>query len=461
MGSVTAHRIDGFGGQVVLPEEPDYDATRAIWNAMHDARPALIARPESAQDVAAAIAHARANDLEIAVRAGGHSLPGHSVVGQEGMVIDLRLLNRVDVDPAARRARVGGGALLGDVDRVAQEHGLVVPAGVVSHTGAGGLTLGGGVGRMMRRHGLTIDSLLSAEVVTADGRILRASEEENADLFWGLRGGGGNFGIVTEFEFALHEVGDLMILFTYHPLDQARRVLEQGRAAMADPDAPDDLLWTSFVRKGPDDLPWMLPDLYGAPGVVSLIEWSGELEEGRRRLGQIRSELDPAASSLERVPFLEIQTATDDMFAHGKLSYVKAGMALELSDELIDALLARGEKLGSPLAQVEILAMGGAIARVDPDATAFPHRDARWLINVPDTWEDPAETEAEMAWVRETFAAIEPHLTGGAYVNFMEGDETAAADVAYGRTLDRLREVKRAYDPENVFRRNQNIEPAE
>ena len=246
--SVPGSAIPGYGGALIHPDQPGYDAARAIWNAMHDRRPALIARPRSAPDVAAAIGFARAERLPIAVRGGGHSMPGHSTC-DGGIVIDLRELSRITVDPVTRRATVGGGALLGDVDRATQRHGLVVPAGVVSHTGAGGLTLGGGVGRLMRRFGLTVDSLLSAEVVTADGRILRASADQHADLFWALRGGGGNFGVVTEFEFALHELSELVILATFHPLDQARRVIGHGRREMADPAARDELLWTSFLRR--------------------------------------------------------------------------------------------------------------------------------------------------------------------------------------------------------------------
>jgi FAD/FMN-containing dehydrogenase len=240
--------IPGFSGTLIHPHEADYDAARAVWNAMHDRRPALIARPRSAPDVAAAIRYARAEGLLIAVRGGGHSMPGHSVC-DDGIVIDLRALNQVRVDPRAQTAIVGGGALLGEVDRATSEHGLVLPAGVVSHTGAGGLTLGGGVGRLMRRFGLTIDSLLSAEVVTADGEILRASADQHAELFWALRGGGGNFGVVTEFEFALHELSELVILATFHPLEEARQVIERGRREMADPAARDELLWTSFLRR--------------------------------------------------------------------------------------------------------------------------------------------------------------------------------------------------------------------
>jgi FAD/FMN-containing dehydrogenase len=453
--------IPGFAGRVIGPTEEDYHATRAVWNVMHDRSPALIARCTSAADVATAIAYGRAHGLKIAVRGGGHSLPGHSTV-DGGIVIDLRELNRVEVDPDAMRVRVGGGALLGDVDKGAQAHGLVVPAGVVSHTGAGGLTLGGGVGRLMRRFGLTIDSLLSADVVLADGRIVRAAEDEHPDLFWGLRGGGGNFGVVTEFEFRAHRLTMLPILATFSPLGHAAQTLRLGQATMAAASTPDALLWTSFLRRGPAQAPWMAPELVGVPGVMNLIEWSGEdLDEGRALLAGLERELAPAAGELADVPYLAIQQITDELLAPGTLhAYVKAGFTAELTPELIDVLIEQGAKVGSPLSVIEVLAMGGAIARVPAEATAFPHRDARWLVNMPGQWSDAADSAGEVAWVRETFAAVEPHLTGGAYSNFMEDDEVEAAGVAYGATLDRLRQVKRAYDPENVFRLNQNIEPA-
>ena len=451
--------IPGFGGAVIRPGQPGYDAARAIWNAMHDRRPALIARPESARDVAAAIAYARAQGLPIAVRGGGHSMPGHSVC-DHGIVIDLRALNHVRVDPAPRRVRVGGGALLGDVDRATQQHGLVVPAGVVSHTGVGGLTLGGGVGRLMRRFGLTIDSLLSAEVVTADGRILRTSEDQHPDLFWALRGGGGNFGVVTEFEFALHELSELLILATFHPLEAARPVIERARRAMADPGARDELLWTSFLRRA-SEAPWMPPQMVGRHGIMSLVEWSGDPDEGRPLLAAIRDELAPAASDLSVVPFSFMQTVTDDLFASGLRTYIKAGFADDLPDGLTDVLLKRAALLRSPISQVELLALGGAIARVDPGATAFPFRRARWLVNIPATWRDPADDEHEIGWARGTYAAIRPFLADGSYVNFMGDDEDDPAASAYGPTIARLRQVKAVYDPANVFRLNQNITPAQ
>ncbi len=448
----------GFTGTVIRPDEAGYDAARAIWNAMHDRRPALIARPRSAPDVAAAIRYARARGLVIAVRCGGHSMPGHSIC-DDGLVIDLRALSQVHVDPRKRRAKVGGGTLLGEVDRATQEYGLVLPAGVVSHTGAGGLTLGGGVGRLMRRFGLTIDSLRSAQVVTADGAILRASADEHADLFWALRGGGGNFGIVTEFEFALHELRELLILATFHPINEARQVIERGRAEMGDPMARDELLWTSFLRRA-SDVPWMPPELVGAHGIMSLVEWSGDPGEGRPVLAKIREELQPAASDLSVVPFLFMQTITDDLFAHGLRTYIKAGFADDLPDGMIDVLLERAASIQSPISQVELLALGGAIARVDSHATAFPFRQARWLINIPATWRDAAEDEREIAWARATHAAVKPYLSEGTYVNFMGDDEDDTAAGAYGRTIERLRQIKAVYDPDNVFRLNQNIQPA-
>ena len=451
--------IPGFGGTLLRPDENGYDAARAVWNAMHDRRPALIARPRTPQEVADAIAYARAENLLIAVRAGGHSMPGHSTC-DDGLVIDLRVLDRVTVDPVRKRATVGGGALLGDLDRATQQHGLVVPAGVVSHTGVAGLTLGGGVGRLMRRFGLTIDSLLSAEVVTADGKILRASADQYPELFWALRGGGGNFGVVTEFEFALHELSELLILATFHPLDKARKVIERGRREMADPAARDELLWTGFLRRA-NDVPWIPPELVGRHGIMSLVEWSGHPEDGRAKLTQIRDDLAPAASEESVVPFLFMQTVTDDLFAHGLRTYIKAGFAADLPDALIDVLLDRAALLESPISQVELLALGGAISQVSPEATAFPFRNARWLINIPATWRDAADDEREIGWARATYAAIRPHLSEGSYVNFMGDDEDDTAAAAYGRTIERLQQVKAIYDPENTFRLNQNIKPYE
>jgi FAD/FMN-containing dehydrogenase len=456
--TTTAPAIPGFTGQVIAPGHDDYDQLRRVWNTMHDRRPALIARCLTPEDVAAAIAHARRHQLPTAVRGGGHSLPGFSTC-DHGLVIDLRLMNQVRVDPASSRATAQGGALLGDLDRATQEHGLIVPAGVISHTGVAGLTLGGGVGRLMRRFGLTIDSLRAAQVVTADGRILRAAEDEHPDLFWAIRGGGGNFGVVTEFEFTAHELAELTVLRCYHEMADAHRVLSRAQQVMS-ANPPDELLWTSFARKAPP-LDWIPASAQGRPGIMSVIEWSGDPHAGTDLLETLRDELDPLASDLDRVPLPTIQTEGDEVFGPGLLSYVKATFADELSPELIDVIAGQGRRLGSEVSQIEVLSMGGAIRRVPPQATAFPHRNASWLINIPASWRTPAQTEPEITWVRGTFAALQPFCAGGAYVNFMDRDEPAAAGAAYGATEHRLRAVKAVYDPDNVFRLNQNITPAE
>ena len=452
--------IKGFAGELHAPGDPAYDQHRSVWNLMHDRRPALIARCTSAADVAAALAHGRDHGLRIAVRCGGHSLPGHSTV-EDGLVLDLRPLGAIEVDPDARTIRVQGGALLGDVDREGQAHGLVVPVGVVSHTGVGGLTLGGGVGRLMRRFGLTVDSLLEAEVVVPDGRILRVSEQSEPELFWGLRGGGGNFGVVTEFLFRAHALSGLLVLSCMHPLDAAPQLLRAARERMADPATPDELLWTSFLRKPPPGVPFSIPGLEGQPVAMSLIEWSGELEEGRLLLEQIRREIEPPAWSIDEVSYLAMQTFTDAMLAPGTLhAYVKAGFAAELDDEFIAALQERARLVGSDMSVIEVLSMGGAIRRPPPTSTAFPYRDAQWLINIPAQWRDAADTESELAWCRETYAALSPHLSGGAYSNFMNDDEQDPAATAYGDRQERLSRLKAAYDPENLLSLNQNIRPA-
>jgi FAD/FMN-containing dehydrogenase len=453
--TVLTRLIPGFTGEVITSSDPGYDHARRVWNVQHDRRPAIIARCAGPTDVAAAIAFARREDLRIAVRGGGHSLPGFSVC-DDGLVLDLGRMNGVRVDADRKRAFVQGGALLGQVDRATQEHGLVVPAGVISHTGAGGLTLGGGVGRLMRRFGLTIDSLVAATLVTAEGEQVRAAEDENADLFWALRGGGGNFGVVTEFEFALHSLQQLAILASFSRLSDLPEVVAQAQRTIAD--APDELLWTSFVRKAPVR-PWLPEHLVGQPGLMSVIEWSGDIADGRAVLKSIRAELRAEVATVDVVDFLDIQRAGDVEFGPGLRSYVKAAFANELSDELATVLMERGRSLGSPLTQVELLSMGGAIGRVGAADTAFPHRAAGWLLNVPASWTDPAETEREVAWVRETYAAMAPFASGGAYSNFMEADDPGGGDTAYGATLRRLQVVKAQWDPDNVFRLNQNILP--
>jgi FAD/FMN-containing dehydrogenase len=455
----TVSAIDGFKGTLVGPDDPAYDEQRAVWNVLHDRRPALIARCGTPADVTAAIAHARTNGLRLAVRCGGHSLPGHSTV-DGGLVIDLRPMDRIEVDEGALTVRVQGGAALGAVDRAVRARGLVVPVGVVSHTGVGGLTLGGGVGRMMRRFGLTVDSMLEAEVVLADGRVVCASERSEPELFWGLKGGGGNFGVVTKFTFRAHRLGDLVVLGSFHALEQTGEVLAAGERWMRDTSTPKELLWTSFVRKPPSIAPFVPAEMIGRPGLMSLIEWSGDPDRGLELLEQIRAEIDPPGASIDQIPYLAIQTLTDELLAPGTLrAYVKAGFTEDLTDDFVDVLVERGARLGSDLSVIEVLSMGGAINDAPTSSAAFPHRDARWLVNIPAQWREASDDQAEIAWRRETYTALEPHLSGGAYSNFMEGDEGDAASTAYGEMRSRLERIKATFDPENVFSLNQNIRP--
>lgn len=448
--------IPHFDGTVIVSEDARYDDARRIWNGMHDRHPAIIAIPNHPQDVATLVTYARDLGLDIAIRGGGHSIPGFGVV-DGGLVIDLSAISHVDVDPENRIATVGGGALLGDVDRATQPHGLVVPAGVVSHTGAGGLTLGGGIGRLMRRFGLTIDSLLSAEVVLADGSVVRASAEENSDLFWALRGGGGNFGVVTEFTYRLHELSEVLVLSTFHTIGQARRMLEVAQQTMTD-ETTSYLHWTCFVRRGRDE-EWLSPEYEGVPGIATLIEWSGPVDEGRVVLDAIRESIDPAGWELRIHPFTEIQSSEDELLHHGVHAYSKAAFARELSDELVDVVLTTAEGLGSSLSQFELLSAGGAIKDVPSSDSAISWREAGWVMNALAIWEDPDVSEAEVAWARSSYELIVPFAMGGGYVNFADADEEGAEWVAQGDTLERLRGIKSIYDPENVFHVNQNIVP--
>lgn len=461
MSITDTHTIDGFSGALVWPGQPGYDDARQVWNAMHDRRPAVVARCTGPGDVAAAIDHARRAGLPIAVRGGGHSLPGYGV-WDDGVVIDLRPMCGVTVNPVARVGRVGGGALLAEVDAATQEHGLIVPAGVVSHTGVGGLALGGGVGRMMRRFGLTIDSLRSVQIVTADGRILRADEHAHPDLFWAVRGGGGNFGVVTEFEFDLHPVADVLVLAMFHTHDAVPDVLGMGQEVL--PGAPRELSWSSFPRRAYEQ-PWLPAELVGTHGALTFAEWSGDLDEGRGPLEDLARDAAPVAHAISTIPYLVLQTLNDELYSHGKRSFFKSAFVDALTPEVTAVLTARAAEIRSPFTQLEVLGMGGAVTDVPVGATAFPNRSSQWLVNVPATWLDAGEDAEHRAWVRETYRDLEPFMADGSYVNFMDADEKGSSEASvagtvFAGTLDRLRRVKAQYDPQNVFRLNQNITPA-
>jgi FAD/FMN-containing dehydrogenase len=452
-------RWRGFTGQMVDPGHPDYEEARRVWSGSIDRHPAAVARCSDSEDVAAAITAARALGLPLAVRGGGHSMAGHSTC-DGGIVVDLSPMRAVSVDPVARLARVSGGALLGDLDGATQQHGLAVPAGQVSHTGVAGLTLGGGVGYLMRAHGLTIDSLSSAELVTAEGESVRASHGENEDLFWALRGGGGNFGVVTEFEFELHEVGPMInagvLVFPY---ERAGEVLRASRELMAG--APDELTVHEILITLPRHDPFPA-HLQGTRAAMLVIAHVGSEEQARADVQPLR-DLGPSFDLLGPMPFMALQTMIDWDTRHGLGHYSKSHWLAGFEDGLIDTLVERMPQSPSPLSHVITARMGGAIERVAPGDTAFAHRSAANLLWVIGLWEDATEpVDAHREWVNSIIDAARPYSTGGVYVNAIEDDEGPERVVsAYGaETFARLREVKRRWDPENIFRLNANIPPA-
>jgi FAD/FMN-containing dehydrogenase len=443
---------------VVTPDDPAYEQARRVWNGLIDRRPALIARPARAEEVARSIAYARAEGLAVAVRCGGHSVPGHSSV-DGGLVIDLAAhLGGVEVDPRTRRVRVGGGTLLGTLDRATQEHCLVVPSGHVSHTGVGGLTLGGGTGWLMRRYGLTIDSLRSAEVVTADGEIVRASADEQPDLFWALRGGGGNFGVVTELEFEAHRFGpELVAGMLVYPLAQAREVLGFVREWMEE--APDELTSFPVFITAPPQPPFP-PELQGTPILAVGVAYAGPIDEGMRALEPLKRFAAPALDLAGPMPYVALQTMLDASVPHGLHNYNRAEWLEDLTDAAIAVLVEHVERVSSPLSQVILARMGGAVARAPVDATAFPHRQARNLLWIVSAWRPDEDPEPHLRWAREIGDAVKPYAAGGVYVNAL-GDEPAdRVRSAFGSNWQRLTQVKRRYDPDNVFHHNANIGPA-
>jgi FAD/FMN-containing dehydrogenase len=443
---------------VVTPSDHDYEQARRIWNGLIDRCPALIARPADGDEVARAIVYARSEEWPIAVRCGGHSVPGHSSV-EGGLVIDLSAhLGGVEVDADTRRVRVGGGALLGTLDRATQEHGLVVPSGHVSHTGVGGLTLGGGTGWLMRRYGLTIDSLRAAEVATADGKIIRASADEHPDLFWALRGGGGNFGIVTEFEFEAYPLGtELLAGMLVYPLAQARDVLGLVRDWMET--APDELTSFPVFITAPPQPPFP-PELQGRPVLAVGVAHAGPVDEGMRALEPLKRSAPPALDLAGPMPYLALQTMLDAGVPHGLHNYNRAEWLDDLSDDAITILVEHVERISSPLSQVILARMGGAVARVPADATAFPHRQARNLLWIVSTWRPDQDPEPHLQWAQEISDAIKPCTAGGVYVNALGDERADRVRGAYGSNWQRLTQIKRRYDPGNVFRHNANIAPA-
>jgi FAD/FMN-containing dehydrogenase len=453
----------GVGGEVVTPEDPAYEEARRVWNGMIDRHPALIVRSGTAHDVATALAFARENDLPVSVRGGAHSTPGFSTC-DGGIVIDLGAMNKVEVDPEAQTARVQGGARWSDVDAATQEHGLAVTGGRVSTTGVGGLTLGSGSGWLERPYGVTCESLRAAEVVTADGRIVRAADDENDDLLWALRGGGGNFGVVTEFTFDLHPVGPIltggMLAF---PRPQAREIIRAYRDFMAQ--APDQVCGgLALITAPPED--FVPEEARGMPAVGIVYAYVGPPDEGEAALRPLRDALpDPVLDMVQPMPYVAIQQMMDGGNPFGIREYFKIDWLHSLPDEAIDAIVEHAEDMPAPFAQVILAPMGGAVGRSDPGARALNVPDAQWAYFCLTMWMDPAENDRNIAWTRKFAEVMQPFGIGtAAFPHFIEAGESECNSRlrrSYGDdNYARLVEVKRKWDPDNLFRLNQNIAPA-
>ena len=444
-------------GQIVLPHDDAYDAARRIWNAMIDKRPALIVRCVSTSDVVRAVNFARDSGLPLAVRGGGHNIAGNAVC-DDGIVIDLSQMKSATVDPASRRATIEGGATLADLDAATQAHGLATPTGINSTTGVAGLTLGGGFGWLSRKYGMTIDNLESAEVVTAAGEVVRANATEHPDLFWAIRGGSGNFGVVTRFEFRLHSVGpDVLSGLIVYPLSEAKSVLQQYRKFMAK--APDDLSVWAVLRQAPP-LPFLPPEMHGKEIIALAVFYAGDPGQGERLIAPLRKFGKPVGEHVGVQPYVAWQQAFDPLLTPGARNYWKSHNFSALDDRLFDAVIEYIEKLPSSQCEIFFGAIGGATARPAPGSTAYAHRDARFVMNVHGRWDDAADDERCIRWARDFFNASAPFASGGVYVNFLTADEGDRVRSAYGPNYDRLARVKRNYDPANLFRVNQNISPA-
>ena len=446
-----------FGGEIIEPDTADYDDARRVWNAVFDRRPALIVRPTNVDDVVAAVRFGREHDLEIAVRGGGHSALGHSTA-EGGLVIDLRRLDDVTVDPWRRRARTGGGALLGQLDIAAQEHGLVCPVGVVGHTGVAGLTLGGGVGRLQRNFGLTIDNLRSVELVTADGRVVTASADEEPDLFWGLRGAGANFGIATSLEFDLHEFsGTLHRGVHIHPATDIHELWAVFRDfAMSAPETVATIFTVALAEPASS-----YPEaIAGRPIVVISFNHSGAGEDVERDIAPLLSGPKPASVTAGTERYLDAQRSSDLLLDWGSRSFILGGYVADCLPDVLDGFVAHVESVPGD-SSISVTAMGGAIDRVDDDSAAYTGRGRPFDVSPDTSWTDPALDDANAAWVRGAMAIVEPHLMPGRYINELSDGGPEMTRSSYGDTkLERLRELKRAWDPTNVFRLNHNIDPS-
>jgi FAD/FMN-containing dehydrogenase len=448
----------GLRGELLTRSSPGYDQARTIWNAMIDRRPALIVRCLNAGDITQAVRFAREHEALVAIRGGGHNIAGNAVC-DGGLMIDLSLMKRVQIDAAHRTAIVEPGCTLADFDREAQSFGLATPVGINSTTGIAGLTLGGGFGWLSRRLGLTVDNLLSADVVLADGTTVHASASgDHADLFWGLRGGGGNFGVVTSFEFRLHQVGPQVLSgLIVHPFRDAAAVLRRYREFVAT--TPDDVMVWAVLRKAPP-LPFLPAEVHGKEVVILAACCSGDMAAGERALAPLRSFGNPIADVIGPHPFTGWQQGFDPLLTPGARNYWKSHNLRTLDDGFLDAVEHYATRLPSPHTELFVGQLGGAVGRVSADATAYAHRDSDFILNVHARWETPAEDRACIDWSRTLIADTARFASGGVYVNFMTDDEAARVGAAYGPNYSRLILLKQKYDPSNLFRMNQNLSPA-
>ena len=455
-GTALSELAVSFRGQLIRPGDPTYDEHRKVWNGSISRFPALVARCIGVADVIAAVRYAKETGLLVAVRGGGHSFPGVSVC-DGGIVIDLSLMKGIRVDPEARTARAQAGVLLGELDRETQAFGQAVPAGIVTHTGLSGLTLGGGLGWLMRKYGLTIDQLLSVDLITAEGEFVKASQTENPDLFWGVRGGGGNFGIVTDFEFRLNPVGSIVLAGPiFWPIAESPNVLRFYRDWISD--APDELTTIVVHRKAPA-LPFVPPELHGELIVSVVCCYAGPVEQGEKVLRPLKNFRAPVLDLCEPKPFVDHQAMFDPSFPHGRWYYLRSCDVAELTDDVIDITVEHALRISSPLTAFPIWHLGGQMARVGANETAFNARSAGHTFNISGITETAEGFDAEREWVRDFWSALQPYHTS-VYVNFLmdEGDERIRQ--AYGaEKYDQLKALKRRYDPNNFFRLNQNIPP--
>jgi FAD/FMN-containing dehydrogenase len=456
LGEATVQELrDALRGELVVPGDAAYDEARSVWNGIIDRRPALIARCTGTSDVIAAIGFARSEGLSVAVRGGGHNVAGNATC-DGGLVIDLSPMKGVHVDPEARTVRAQGGLTWGELDAETQAFGLATTGGLVTTTGIAGFTLGGGIGWLMRKHGMACDNLISADLVTADGQTVHASETENAELLWGLRGGGGNFGVVTEFEYRLHPVSQIYGGLVAWPADAARDVLRVWREWVRD--TPDELCTMAAWLYAPPE-PFVPEEVQGSP-IFAIACFHLDPEGSAEADLQPLRDLNPAVDVLGPMPYAGIQGMFDAGTPRGSHNYWRSGYVDDLSDEAIDTILAHTGDIPAPMGQVHIHQMGGAMARVPAGATAFGNRDAPFLMNYIGLWLDPSEDEANIAWVKRASDAMAPHTTGARYVNFLADEGEAGVRSAYeAETYTRLQNLKVRYDPTNFFRLNQNIKP--